>query len=143
MLSTMTYCSQSPSATEEVEQITPAETPQSAAPSPGGSGGWLEGIPEIVPPFTHGDFSTESYRVATNGRVVYSLYYEKVTMEEAREYTDLLREKGFSVNEENVPAGYFSASGSLKQGEGTIGYSFSLQDSGHVDLHLNIVEKFQ
>ena len=50
-----------------------------------------------------------------------------VTMEEAREYLGQLKETGFSVNEENSSLGELSASGELRQGEGNIGYSLSLQ----------------
>ena len=136
-------CSQPPAVQEEAEAADSAETPQESAPSPGGSGGWLDGIPEVVPSFTNGTFSNQSYKFKSGAGTVYSLYYENVTVENAREYLGKLREKGFSVNEETSSPGELSASGGLRQGEGNIGYSFSLQQNGHVDLTFNVVEKYQ
>ena len=103
----------------------------------------MEGIPEAVPPFTHGTFSSQSEKVEVTNHTIYSLYYESVTMENAKEYLAKLREKGFKVDEENARAGELAAGAQLRQGKGMIGLSFGFQANGHVDLTINVAKNYQ
>jgi hypothetical protein len=134
----LSSCSPSPSTKEQTtpgpEEPTPVNVPATAD-----TGGWMSGIPEVIPPFTHGLFSTQSEKVDYPTQTLYSLYYENVTIEHAREYMDTLKGKGFSVEEDNnVRPGDFSAQGSKGEGAGKIWYSFGLQANGHVDLQFKI-----
>jgi hypothetical protein len=137
----LSSCSPSPS-TKEQTNASPGEPPAVAAPAATGSGGWLSGMPAVIPPFTHGVFSNQSEKIDYPTQALYSLYYDKVTMGNAREYLSKLKEKGFSVEEDkNVKPGDLSAIGSIGEGAGKIGYVFSLQADGHVDLHFTIFKK--
>lgn len=129
---------------------TQASTEPSKAPeaqtAPAGNGGWLEGIPATVPPFTYGTFDVKessAFTGASGNSTMYSLYYEGVTLEQAGEYTAKLKAAGFQVQEENNRTGDMNISGFLPQGEGRIGFSFGFQDSGHVDLTFNVVKKYE
>jgi len=131
----LSSCSPSPS-TKEQPNANPGEPAAVNVPAAPGSGGWLSGMPEVIPPFTHGIFSNQSEKIDYPTQTLYSLYYENVTIENAREYLGKLKEKGFSVEEDkNVRPGDLSAVGSNGEGAGKIGYVFSLQAGGHVDLH--------
>jgi hypothetical protein len=131
-------CSRSSDKKEQTNTTTGDSKPADV-PATGNSGGWLSGMPGTIPPFTHGVFSTQSEKIDFPTQTMYSLYYEKVTMENARQYLAKLKEKGFKVEEDaNVSPGDLSAIGSLGKGAGRIGYSFSLQSNGHVDLHFTI-----
>jgi hypothetical protein len=120
----------------------PAATP-AAKPAPGGQGGWMDGIPAVVPRFTYGTMKPDSYKATPGENVMYSLYYEGVTVEQAKEYVGKLKAAGFKVMEDNTRPGDFSASGGLPQGAGRIGFSLSRQSSGHVDYTLNVIKKYQ
>lgn len=118
-----------------------AEPKASAAP---GAGGWMEGIPEAVPPVSFGTFdSDQSYKGPEGNSTMYSLYYEGVTPEQAKRYTAKLTAAGFQIEEESAQPGEMSLHGFLPRGEGRIGFSFSLQANGHVDYTLNIIKKYQ
>ncbi len=121
----MNSCSQPAADQEASVAVSPgnAVAAESVPPPSEGAGGWMDGMPEIIPPFTYGTFSSQSNKFESANGTMYSLYYENVTMEEAREYLGQLKETGFSVNEENGNPGELSASGGLRQGEGNIGYS--------------------
>ncbi len=134
-------CSPSP-ATKEQTSASPGESTAVTAPAATGSGGWLSGMPEVIPPFTHGVFSNQSEKIDYPTQTLYSLYYDKVTMDNAREYLAKLKEKGFSVEEDkNVKPGNLSAIGSAGEGAGRIGYVFGLQADGHVDLQFTASKK--
>ena len=99
-------------------------------------------MPEVIPPFTHGVFSNQSETIDYPTQTVYSLYYDKVTMENAREYLSKLKEKGFSVQEDtNAKPGNLSAAGSRGEGPGRIGYVFGLQADGNVGLQFVAFKK--
>jgi hypothetical protein len=137
----LSSCSPSPS-TKEQTNASPGETTAVTAPAATGSGGWLSGIPEVIPPFAHGVFSNQSEKIDYPTQTLYSLYYDEVTMGNAREYLGKLKEKGFSVEEDkNVKPGSLSAFGSTGEGAGKIGYGFDLQTDGHVDLQFTIYKK--
>ena len=137
----LSSCSPSPS-TKEQTNASPGEPTAVTVPAATGSGGWLSGMPEVIPPFTHGLFSNQSEKIDYPTQTLYSLYYEKVTMENAREYLSKLKEKGFSVEEDkNVKPGDLSAIGSIGEGAGKIGYVFGLQANGHVDLQFTAHKK--
>ena len=120
-----------------------ATTAPEAKPATAGKGGWMEGIPEVVPPFTYGTFSSQSYKADMGNQTMYNLYYESVTLENAKEYLSKLREKGFKVDEETARPGEISAGAELRQGKGKIGISFGFQKNGHVDLTINVVKNYQ
>jgi hypothetical protein len=120
-----------------------ASAKPAAAPAPGGPGGWMEGIPAVVPRFTYGTMKPDSYKASPGENVMFSLYYEGVTPEQAREYVAKLKAAGFQVVEDTVAPGGVSVSGGLPQGAGRIGFSLSLQSGGHVDYTLNVIKKYQ
>lgn len=135
----LSSCSPSPS-TKEQTNASPGEP--TAVPAATGSGGWLSGMPEVIPPFTHGVFSNQSDKIDYPTQTLFSLYYDKVKMENAREYLGKLKDKGFSVEEDkNVKPGNLTAFGSLGEGAGKIGYLFELQAEGSVDLQFTIFKK--
>ena len=137
-------CGSKPSPESAGQAQSPAAaTAPEAKPAAAGKGGWMEGIPEVVPPFTYGTFSSESNKAEMSTQTTYSLYYESVTMENGQEYLSKLREKGFKVDEDKVRAGELAAGAQLRQGKGMIGLSFGLQKSGHVDLTINVVKNYQ
>ena len=103
----------------------------------------MEGIPEVVPPFTYGTYSSQSSKADMGNQTIYSLYYESVTLENGKEYLSQLREKGFKVDEEKASPGEIAAGAELRQGKGKIGISFGVQTSGHVDLTINVVKNYQ
>lgn len=117
-----------------------ATTAPEAKPAAAGKGGWMEGIPEVVPPFTYGTFSSQSAKADMGNQTMYNLYYESVTLESGKEYLSKLREKGFKMDEQTARPGEISAGGSLRQGKGMIGIEFQFQTSGHVDLTINVVK---
>jgi hypothetical protein len=120
-----------------------AQAPE-AKPAEGGKGGWLEGIPDVVPPFTYGTFnSTESRKNDFGNQTMYTLYYNGVSLENAREYLGKLKANGFRVEEETAREGEIAASGELRQGKGKIGFSLGRQKSGHVDFTINVVKKYE
>jgi hypothetical protein len=131
-----------PGAAANTAAAKPAAKPAAKA-APGGQGGWMDGIPAVVPRFTYGTMKPDSYKASPGENVMYSLYYEGVTVEQAREYVGKLKTAGFKVVEENAQPGDFSASGGLPQGAGRIGFSLSRQSSGHVDYTLNVIKKYQ
>jgi len=47
-------------------------------------------MPDVIPRFTHGVFSNQSEKIDYPTQTLYSLYYDKVTMENAREYLNKL-----------------------------------------------------
>jgi len=137
----LSSCSPSP-ATKEQTSASPGESAAVTVPAATASGGWLSGIPEVVPRFTHGVFSDQSEKLDYPTQTLYSLYYEKVTMENAREYLSKLKEKGFSVEEDtNAKPGSLSATGSTGEGPGRIGYTLGLQADGNVDLRFIVFKK--
>jgi hypothetical protein len=137
----LSSCSPAP-VTQEQTSASPGESAAVAVPAATASGGWLSGMPEVIPPFTHGMFSNQSETIDYPTQTVYSLYYDKVTMEHAREYLNKLKEKGFSVEEDkNAKPGNLSASGLTGEGPGRIGYVFGLQADGHVDLQFTAFKK--
>jgi hypothetical protein len=137
-------CASKPSQESAGQAQSPAATTApEAKPTAAGKGGWMDGIPEVVPPFTAGTYSSESYKADAANQTVYNLYYESVTMENGKEYLAKLREKGFKVDEEKARAGEIAASAQLRQGKGMIGLSFGLQTNGHVDLTINVVKNYQ
>ena len=137
----LSSCSTSPS-TQEKTDASPGEPKPVTAPTAADNGGWLSGMPETIPPFTHGVFDKQSEKIDYPTQTLYSLYYENVTMENAREYMAKLKGKGFSVEEDNnVKPGYFSAQGLKGEGAGKIWYIFELQANGHVDLRLKIFKE--
>lgn len=141
LASCLSSCSSSP-ATKEQTSASPGESTAATVPAATRSGGWLSGMPEVIPPFTHGVFSNQSEKIDYPTQTLYSLYYDKVTMENAREYLSKLQEKGFSVEEDkNVKLGNLSAIGSTGEGAGRIGYVFGLQADGHVDLQFTAFKK--
>jgi hypothetical protein len=112
------------------------------APPAGGTGGWLEGIPEVMPHFTYGTFdSKQSSKVDFGDQTMYNLYYNGVTPENVREYLGKLRASGFRAEEENANPGDISAAGDLHQGPGKIGFSLHFEAKGHVDLGITVVKK--
>lgn len=122
-----------------------AKAPEAQA-APAGNGGWLEGIPATVPPFTYGTFDAKESSAltgASGNSTMFSLYYEGVTPEQAGEYAAKLKAAGFQVQEENARPGDMNISGFLPQGEGRIGFSLGLQGNGHVDLTFNVVKKYE
>ncbi len=122
-----------------------AKAPEAQA-APAGNGGWLEGIPATVPPFTYGTFDAKessAFTGASGNSTMYSLYYEGVTLEQAGEYAAKLKAAGFQVQEENARPGDMNISGFLPQGEGRIGFSLGFQPGGHVDLTFNVVKKYE
>jgi hypothetical protein len=137
----LSSCSPS-SSTKEQTNASPGEPTAVTVPAATGSGGWLSGMPEVIPPFTHGVFSNQSEKIDYPTQTLCSLYYEKVTTENARDYLSKLGEKGFSVEEDkNVKPGNLSAFGSMGEGAAKIVYGFDLQADGHVDLHFTIFKK--
>lgn len=99
-------------------------------------------MPEVISPFTNGTFSNQSEKIDYPTQTLYTLYYEKVTIDNAREYLKKLTEKGFSLEEDkNVKPGNFSAFGARGEGAGNIGYQLELQPSGHVDLSFTVFKK--
>ncbi len=123
----------------------PSKAPE-AQTAPAGNGGWLEGIPATVPPFTYGTFDAKessAFTGASGNSTMYSLYYEGVTPEQVGEYAAKLKAAGFQVQEENARPGDMNISGFLPQGEGRIGFSLGLQGNGHVDLTFNVVKKYE
>jgi hypothetical protein len=137
----LSSCSPSLS-TKEQTNPSPGEPTPVSVPATADNGGWLSGIPEIIPPFTHGVFNKQSEKIDYATQTLYSLYYENVTMENAREYMAKLKGKGFSVEEDNnVKPGDFSAQGSKGEGAGKIWYLFELQANGHVDLQIKIFKE--
>ena len=84
----------------------------------------MDGIPEVVPPFTYGTYSSQSSKADMGNQTIYSLYYESVTLENGKEYLSQLREKGFKVDEETARPGELAAGAELRQGKGKIGISF-------------------
>ena len=137
----LSSCSPSP-ATQEQTSASPGESAAVTVPPATASGGSLSGMPEVIPPFTHGVFSSQSETIEYPTQTVYSLYYDKVTMENARAYLSRLKEKGFSVEEDgNAKPGNLSAAGSTGEGPGRIGYVFGLQADGHVDLQFTAFKK--
>jgi hypothetical protein len=103
----------------------------------------MEGIPEAVPPFTYGTYSSQSSKADIGNQTIYSLYYESVTLENAKAYLSQLREKGFKVDEEKARPGEIAAGAELRQGKGKIGMSFGFQTNGHVDLTINVIKNYQ
>ena len=137
----LSSCSPSPS-TNEQTNASPGEPKPVPVPAAADNGGWLNGMPKVIPPFTHGVFSKQSEQIDYPTQTLYSLYYDNVTMENAREYLTKLKENGFSVEEgANVKPGNLSALGSLGEGAGKIGYLFGLQADGHVDLSFKIFKQ--
>lgn len=137
----LSACRPSPS-TQEQTAASPESSTPAGVPATADHGGWLSGIPEIVPPFTHGAFSTQSEKIDYPTQTLYSLYFENVTIDNAREYMAKLKERGFSVEEDdNVKPGEFSAQGLKGEGAGKIWYRFALQANGHVDLRLTIFKE--
>lgn len=140
-----------PACQEKTSQPAPASAAETAGPpaSPaqapgGGNGGWLEGIPPVVPVFAYGAMSSESYKAPVGKNPTFLLYYEGVTLEQAREYSGKLKAAGFEVTEDtSVRPGDFSAFGHLPQGEGRIGFNIGFQASGHVDLTITLIEKYE
>ncbi|MHB8093867.1 MAG: hypothetical protein ACYDH0_02905 [Candidatus Aminicenantales bacterium] len=111
-----------------------------------GDGGWMEGIPATVPPFAYGTFDSKessAFTGASGNSTMYSLYYDGVTLEQAADYAAKLKAAGFQISEENAHQGDMSVSGFLPQGEGRLGFSISFQSSGHVDLHINVIKKYE
>jgi hypothetical protein len=52
----------------------------------------MEGIPTTVPPFTYGTFNAkDSYKGPEGNSTMISLYYDGVTLEQAKEYVDKLK----------------------------------------------------
>jgi hypothetical protein len=125
-----------PDASPETDAATPSVLPAAAK----GDGGWMDGIPSIVPRFSYGTMKDDSSRMDTGNGTMYSLYYGDVSREQAVEYLDKLRAAGFQVVPEESRG--VSASGSLEQGEGKIGFSLSWQESGHVDFSINDIKKY-
>jgi hypothetical protein len=137
----LSSCGPSPSTKEETN-ASPGEPAAAAAPAATGSGGWLSGMPEAIPPFTHGVFSSQSEKVDYPTQTLYSLYYDKVKMEDAREYLGKLKGTGFSLEEDtNVKPGNLSAFGSKGEGAGKIAYQLQLQPAGSVDLSFTVFKK--
>ena len=148
ILAAMTMCfiscgskpSQEPAGQAQSPAATTAPEAKVAA---AGTGGWMEGIPAVVPPFTYGTFSSQSTKDDLGNQTIYNLYYESVTLENGQEYLSKLREKGFKVDEQNARAGELAAGAELRQGKGKIGISFGVQTSGHVDLTINVIKNYQ
>jgi hypothetical protein len=137
----LSSCSPSPS-TQEKTNASPGEPKPVTAQTTADNGGWLSGMPETIPPFTHGIFDKQSEKIDYPTQTLFSLYYDKVTIENAREYMAKLKEKGFSVEEDNnVKPGNFIAQGLKGEGAGKIFYSFDLQADGHVDLRFKIFKE--
>ena len=112
------------------------------APPAGGAGGWLEGIPEVMPQFTYGTFdSKQSAKVNLGDQTMYNLYYNGVTPENVREYLGRLKAKGFRVEESKANPGDIAAGGNLGQGPGRIGFDMHFEAKGHVDLGVTVVKK--
>jgi len=111
------------------------------APPAGGTGGWLEGIPEAMPPFTYGTFSKQSAKVQLGDQTMYNLYYDGVTPENFREYLGKLKAKGFRVEESKANPGDIAAGGNLGQGPGRIGFDMHFEAKGHVDIGVTVVAK--
>jgi hypothetical protein len=111
------------------------------APPAGGTGGWLEGIPEVMPHFTYGTFdSKQSSKVDFGDQTMYNLYYNGVTPENVREYLGKLKASGFRAEEENANPGDISAAGNLGKGPGRIGFTLHFQSNGHVDLGIGVTK---
>jgi hypothetical protein len=137
-------CSSKPSPESAGPNPSPTVTAvPEAKPAAAGKGGWMEGIPEAVPPFTYGAYSSQSAKADMGNQTMYNLYYESVTLENGKEYLSQLREKGFKVDEETANPGELSAGAELRQGKGKIGISFGFQKSGHVDLTINVIKNYQ
>jgi hypothetical protein len=118
----------------------PAPAPQAV---PGGKGGWLEGIPPVVPVFTYGTMKSDSYKGPEGNKQSYYLYYEGVTLEQVKEYMAKTKAAGFQVTEAPTSRpGELSGFGNLAQGEGSIGYTIGYQP-GHLDLAVTVVKKFE
>jgi hypothetical protein len=135
-------CSPSPSTQGEPAAVPAETTPAASTPAPESSGGWPKGIPGIIPPFTFGVSGTQDEPLELPTQTVCTLGYDKVTMENVREYLARLKEKGFSMEEnKSVKAGEFSAIGLLSQGERVIAsYTLNLQGSW-LDLRFVIYKK--
>ncbi len=149
-MSSLVSCGSSGAKGGAEPEKTQASTEPSKAPeaqtAPAGNGGWLEGIPATVPPFTYGTFDAKqssAFTGASGNSTMYSLYYEGVTLEQAGEYAAKLKAAGFQVQEENARPGDMNVAGFLPQGEGRIGFSIGFQDGGHVDLTFNVVKKYE
>lgn len=125
-----------PAASESTGGSTTTEAPAENSSAKGGSGGWLDGIPASVPPFTYGSYdSDQSSKIEAGENTVYNMYYEGVTKENVTEYLDKLKAAGFTINNDtNVAEGDMSAFGELKKGDVKLmGLSVNLQSNGHVD----------
>lgn len=141
----LSSCSSSPTS-EEQTKADPAEPVAPAAPAAppaaAGNGGWLSGIPEAIPQFTHGVFSSQSEKIDYPTQTLYTLYYDKVTIENVREYMGKLKEKGFTlVEDSNVKPGNLTAFGETGAGAGKIGCHLEFQSSGNLDLRITVFKQ--
>jgi hypothetical protein len=131
-----------PAASDSTSGSTSTSAPaEDSGAKSGGSGGWLDGIPASVPPFTYGTLdSDQSSKAAVGDSTMYSMYYEGVTKENITEYLEKLKAAGFKIDLDSaVEAGNVSAAGELKKGDAKLmGLSISLQSGGHVDYTLNV-----
>ena len=74
----MNSCSQPAADQEAAAAVSPgnAVAAESVPPPSEGAGGWMDGMPEIIPPFSYGTFSSQSYKFESANGTIYSLYYE-------------------------------------------------------------------
>jgi hypothetical protein len=116
----------------------PAATAPQAAP--GGSGGWMDGIPANVPKFEYGTFDSEqSSKIEAGEQTIYSLYYEGVSKQDVEGYLEKLKSAGFTITTEDADQGLSAAGELMKGDQKVVGLSISLQEGGHVDYTLNII----
>lgn len=130
-----------PAASESTSGSTSTSAPAEDSAAKGGSGGWLDGIPASVPPFTYGSYDIDqSSKIDAGENTIYNMYYEGVTKENVTEYLDKLKAAGFKIDlDPNVREGDTSAAGELKKGDTKLmGVSVNLQSSGHVDYTLTV-----
>jgi hypothetical protein len=138
-------CGQNPAAPPASSSSSaPAAAPASGEkPTAAGTGGWMDGIPASIPPFTYGTYSTQSSKVEAGNQTMYSLYYEGVTKADVAAYLEKLKAAGLRVDlDPNPSEGGVSAAGELKKGEAKlVGLSISMQQGGHVDYTINVFKQ--
>lgn len=133
-------CTTASSDNDDDSSSAPAATTPAAEEQPagGGTGGWLDDIPAAVPKFEYGTFEKDQSSGAPFGdRTMYSLYYEGVKKEDIQAYGDKLTAAGFTVApaDPNAPD---RVSANMTKGSDKFIVSANWQDSGHVDLTVQV-----
>jgi hypothetical protein len=117
-----------------------------AGSAAGGHGGWMSGIPAVIPQFRFGIYNEkEASQIAGGADTTFSMYYKDVTPADMLAYAAELKAKGFTLEEDGSggAAKDFTVGAHLARGQGRLVAWAEYQANGHVDFTVRLIKKYE